>query len=476
MEKTTGVDGSDEPIGSAAIVSTPPGRSGADESGTGEPYSGERAMNRRNVLRYGGALATVGLAGCVGDQRSEPGVPIDDSDDDSDNDSEERADDARDDTTGADGEGEPGTEDPDGRTCELGGRISEDTVLGNGCREYLVTRTVSVDSGATLTVEPGVTVTFASGTGIRVRRDGTLSAVGTETDPITFTGERERRGYWSAISFEETGGPNELQHVIVEYGGAPIQRRTDASVYVEGTSSHRSRVSIVDSTLRESEGYAISVDQWSVLEEFSGNTLTANELGAAHVYSTSADSLDSSTTYAGNDRDVVLVDGVAIGPDASVRWPALDVDYLVADRTLITGGHLTIEPGATLVFRHAASIDVRRDTSGVSGALTAVGTAEEPIRFTGEEESPGYWRGIGFSNAESEDNRFEHVTVEYAGSDSFYGGAAGGPPAIITVTAVEYSSTLSLSDVTLSHSGGHCIYVDESSSVTEVRVSKEACE
>jgi hypothetical protein len=61
--------------------------------------------------------------------------------------------------------------------CEqLASDITTDTTLTNNC--YHVTQTISVESGATLTVDPAVTLTFDAGTQLDVREDGALTAIG----------------------------------------------------------------------------------------------------------------------------------------------------------------------------------------------------------------------------------------------------------------------------------------------------------
>ena len=77
------------------------------------------------------------------------------------------------------------------------------------------------------------------------------------------------------------------------------------------------RCTITNCTLRESGQYGLTIDQYSVVEGFSGNTLTASALGAASVHCDSAGYLDDSSTYSGNDVDVVVLTGKIVdrGPD-----------------------------------------------------------------------------------------------------------------------------------------------------------------
>ncbi|MEZ4917399.1 MAG: hypothetical protein R2836_10505 [Chitinophagales bacterium] len=79
-----------------------------------------------------------------------------------------------------------------------------------------------VENGS-LTIEPGVTVEFESGTGIYVgdTDESSLIAVGTEANPILFTGVTKTPGSWGSISFNFTLYPNnEIAYAIFEYAGA----------------------------------------------------------------------------------------------------------------------------------------------------------------------------------------------------------------------------------------------------------------
>ncbi|SFV56731.1 Fibronectin type III domain protein [hydrothermal vent metagenome] len=70
---------------------------------------------------------------------------------------------------------------------------------------------------------------------------------------------------------------------------------------------------------------------------------------------------------------------------------------------------LTIKAGSTLKFTSSGYISVK-------GALKAVGTATNPIIFTGTTESAGHWQGIQFDNAVDDRNELDNVIIEYAGS------------------------------------------------------------
>ena len=87
--------------------------------------------------------------------------------------------------------------------------------------EYLVTDDVRVDGE--LSIGPGARLVFQQDTGMSV--PGSLSAVGTEADPIVFTAEQAIAGYWDGLEYSYSDSPdNALDYVTIEYGGGERPR------------------------------------------------------------------------------------------------------------------------------------------------------------------------------------------------------------------------------------------------------------
>jgi len=79
---------------------------------------------------------------------------------------------------------------------------------------------VTIAPTGTLTIEPGVTVLFGETRDITVH--GILNAIGTPTEPITFTVETPTQGLWAGLSFIGTAEQHAVGHLAyatVEYGG-----------------------------------------------------------------------------------------------------------------------------------------------------------------------------------------------------------------------------------------------------------------
>lgn len=95
-----------------------------------------------------------------------------------------------------------GTDGSEQCDVDVEGPITEDTVWTCG---KILKGQVVVDSGATLTVEAGVTVLGRNGSALIIQKGAKLEAVGTETEPVVFTSSQpagsRNRGDWGGIVF-----------------------------------------------------------------------------------------------------------------------------------------------------------------------------------------------------------------------------------------------------------------------------------
>jgi formylglycine-generating enzyme required for sulfatase activity len=234
-----------------------------------------------------------------------------------------------------------------------------------------------VSNGALLTLAPGTTLRFAGGTGLFVEHDGALSAVGTADARILLTGKTAARGSWLGLTFNgSNSASNQLAFVTIEYGGAdtaaPTARSTryPANLTVEGNTL----LAITNCLLQESEtfGFNFSPDAIAAgMTAFANNTITLNTLGAGRLEAWHAGFLDNTSSFTGNDVDVMFVGGE--GPTntlADVTWPGLDVHYFLASN-LVVDHMLTIAGGPGLLLGSEVSI-----IPGQSGGIRVKGSSE----------------------------------------------------------------------------------------------------
>jgi len=133
-----------------------------------------------------------------------------------------------------------------GKIEVVGEQINQDAVWKKQPAPYVVTSgSVSVykdtSTAATLTIEPGTIVKFASGSGLQIgtgTSKGALVAKGTESDRITFT-RNAASGNWGSIGFQ-TGATVSIENTDIRYS---------SDIYLYTSSS-----SIKNSTIKDISG------------------------------------------------------------------------------------------------------------------------------------------------------------------------------------------------------------------------------
>jgi len=99
---------------------------------------------------------------------------------------------------------------------------------------YQVTSTVTVGNGASLTIQPGTTVYFATGAGITVTGTGVLHAEGTESQHIRFT-SIPGGGNWGALDFINASQESRLAFVDIDSCGGTTVSGHNAKIHVNNS-------------------------------------------------------------------------------------------------------------------------------------------------------------------------------------------------------------------------------------------------
>ena len=145
-------------------------------------------------------------------------------------------------------------------------------------------------------------------------------------------------------------------------------------------------------------------------------------------------------------------------------------DYVVC-KNLSVNAVLTVEPGVVVAFKQATTLYVGGDGKGV---LTAKGTADKPIVFTGEQKIAGFWDGIHFRNSNDVRNELNYVEISYGGGkiDSrIYGEAANLNVSGSTGIGLSVSS-VKLNNCVFSNSKTRGVYVSIHGLLTEFSNNK----
>jgi hypothetical protein len=337
-----------------------------------------------------------------------------------------------------------------------GGTITGNRFWNDPDIVYKLTGDVTVDAGASLTIAPGQVIKSASFSGIDLYVNGTLSADGTEADPIVFTSDNDdtaggdtdnngidgnfarSRGSWNALHFN-AGSVGTLDHVDVRYGG-DFSYAAPAALYVNG-----GNVSLTQSVFQHGEAPAVRI--------VDANPTIAGVSFEHHSSPALTMNLASNPAISAVSFDDNLVNGIALdgGTITGNRfWDDPDVVYkLTGDVSVDAGASLTIAPGQVIKSASFSGIDLY-----VNGTLSADGTEADPIVFTSDNDdtaggdtdnngpagngagSRGSWNALHFNAGSA--GTLDHVDVRYGGDFSY------GSPASLYVNGGNVSLTNSL--------------------------------
>ena len=256
---------------------------------------------------------------------------------------------------------------------------------------YHVVGNVTVPSGQTLTINPGVIVKFDSTLGMTI--NGTLIASGNATDAIRFTtaSSTAAPGKWKQLYFTNSSNTSQLTYCSIEYAGY-------------------------------------------------GNSCVIKMVASALL-------THNSNMYTGNGVEAIGIAGGTISADRKWWYDNGEVYRVLGDVTVASvasiesGPALMIEPGVTVKFDCGAGLVLGWGTiSGLGGRLRAIGTQDSMITFTSWSGVENGWDGISFRDPSGQAGATSMMTycvVEKAGQMPRAGGTDVGQPANISCTRTD---------------------------------------
>ncbi len=302
----------------------------------------------------------------------------------------------------------------------LSGSIATDTTLTALDSPHVVTGNVSIENGATVTVEPGAVVMFAGNTNllieVGVASAGALIANGGEPgagDQIVFTrfqdvGGPVPSGHYRGLRFGANliSATTVLRNVVVEFGGRRNAEMDRGAVEVLSGSAPR----ITDSIIRESLNYGLFAQAGAgsdTFDWFDGNQLTGNGRSPISVGSDEVSTLGANLNLLGNGLDRVLVRGTVVSR-AGAAWVNYGVPFYLLNGLTVRGGStLTIAPGTEMRFAPGRRLQVATGTE--QGTLIASGTAAEPIRMVPDGST---WDGVFLERLTQSGTALRDIRIE----------------------------------------------------------------
>lgn len=260
----------------------------------------------------------------------------------------------------------------------------------------------SISVSSSLVIQEGTVITMCASTRIDVTGAGSISAIGTATDPISFRGETAAQGFWGGIRFSSNNPNNQFDYVSVSDAGSYW-----AYEYANIMVANQAKLSLTNSTLSNSDLVGLYTGETATLTNFSSNTFSNNATYGVDISANQVSSMDAATNYNSNNGEAYIrVRNVVVS--GTHTWKKTSTPYLIDGVSEIDGA-LTIEQGTEFQFQTASGINVNS-----SGSITAIGTLSEPIVFKGRFASSAYWRSLNIKS-NNPNNKLAYVSLQDGG-------------------------------------------------------------
>jgi len=330
-----------------------------------------------------------------------------------------------------------------GATCPFPDRLDKNVTIPSGC-VVDVTRGALIESGATLTIEPGVTLRFHEATYLELgHKESRLVARGTKERPIVFTsagnekGER-KAGDWVGLVIDDTPGVGTIvEHAIVEYAGR--ERHGGEGALTAFGPFPEGRVTVRDTTFRHVAQVAIADRHpFSTFAAFERNRfedcprdlrVTAGVLG----------SIGSGNQFS---SPIEVLGGTITKPTV---WPSSKVPFLVRESIFVNG---TDKVKASLTIAQDSVLKLAPKTWIEVGTIGTASLSADKVTLTSSADKPaiGDWVGLLFGD-KTVGSKVANSRIEWAGAEEHGGDGA------ITVLGTKPLRTLELSLFALSFAG-----------------------
>lgn len=294
---------------------------------------------------------------------------------------------------------------------------------------FSLLNSVSVGSGYTLTLDPGVGLRFPEYGLLTFNSNSTLVAEGTAALPITFYSSGDHN--WKCINFEsgcnasfdwcefsrcgypQYGYPEPAIRGTnindISISNSTIPGGTTDGIYIGG--SNVGTLSLINVSVEDCPGTGLYILNSSLILEY--QNLSISDCGRPlAIPANLMDFLDEEISLGSiTDNRFFIHNSSYINRDTTIRnlgYPysmeSIDINVYYVN--------LVIEPGCSLQFSYSMGIYV-------NGTISAVGTASQPIIFTRQQGSDQNWKGI-YLNSGTSNAHFDHCNLMYCASSNQY--------------------------------------------------------
>jgi hypothetical protein len=197
---------------------------------------------------------------------------------------------------------------------------------------------------------------------------GALSAIGTLTQPITFTSVVPIPGSWGGLSAINTiisPARVNLSYVTLDYGGV-ITGSSGAQLY-----AYQAVVTITHSLIRNGDSHGVYVAS-NAQANIHDTSFISNTRSAIQLNQPQSDLLMSGLSASGNGVNAVFIAG-GTTMNGRRQWSNSGIPYVIdANVNILDGDVLSIEPGTELQFTANGWLNIL-------GEFKAIGLPQAPI-------------------------------------------------------------------------------------------------
>jgi len=220
--------------------------------------------------------------------------------------------------------------------------------------DYIVDCSLNFNNGS-LTIESGVTVEFEASASLEIDRNAYINAVGTPSNPITFTGIGKNVGYWNGIAIISDDVRNTIEGSVIEYAGAnpisPIWYNFPAGVLLLETTVN-AKLHFNDNFISNCAGTGIVADGGTDILSFSNNRVSGCTNYAVRASAKTIHNISDDNVYLDNVHDFVSIRASRLNLSSNVNWSA---QLYGIDGELVIDSGLEIIKGASFIMEPSAS-------------------------------------------------------------------------------------------------------------------------